>query len=82
MEEIFLFQAAEDVHSIPFHGQMKTVRFLHFCHERIIFFEKQALEEALQGLLSSSFIILWQTNKSGVIIETYPHMKPETELDF
>ncbi|WP_129731533.1 MULTISPECIES: PucR family transcriptional regulator [Bacillaceae] len=77
----FLFQSAEDVHSIPFHGQMKTVRFLHFAMKES-FFEKQALEEALQGLLSSSFIILWQTNKSGVIIETYPHVKPETELDF
>ncbi|MFX3624167.1 MAG: helix-turn-helix domain-containing protein [Ectobacillus sp.] len=59
---------------------IKLVRFLHFSLKEP-FFEKRAWEEALSGLLSSSFLIIWKDDKNGVIIETYTYTDADTTLD-
>jgi hypothetical protein len=58
----------------------KLVRFLHFSLKEA-FFEKKAWEEALSGLLSSSFITAWKDNMNGVIIETYTSSNPDFTVD-
>lgn len=75
MWQEFLFHngANELLLSLP--KQIKTVRFLHFSFKQG-FIERNALEEALSGLLSSQFIVIWKTAQYGVIVET-----STTELD-
>ncbi|MCP8968173.1 PucR family transcriptional regulator [Ectobacillus ponti] len=51
---------------------VKKVRFLHFSLKEP-FFEKQALEEALKGLLETAFVMAWQDHSQGVIVETYSY---------
>ncbi|UOY92033.1 helix-turn-helix domain-containing protein [Ectobacillus sp. JY-23] len=71
----FLFQSA----SYPL-TEAKAVRFLHFSLKQP-FFEKQAWQEALSGLLSTEFIIVWKDDKTGVIIEQYLDTNVDVFLD-
>jgi hypothetical protein len=71
----FLFQSG----SFP-SIEAKAVRFLHFSLKQP-FFEKQAWQEALTGLLATEFIVVWKDDKTGVIIECYPDANVDTFLD-
>lgn len=64
-----LFQEGKTIPTLQ--HEFQYVRFLHFSMKQP-FFEKKTWEEALQGLLSTSFVVLWKDHRHGIIIETYP----------
>ncbi|MBO9128753.1 helix-turn-helix domain-containing protein [Bacillus sp. 165] len=79
---LFQKNAEEQVHALleQINKANTFIRFIQF-HIREPFFEKLAFEEALYGLLSSQFIIVWKDNQYGTIIEIYEEQNPEQLLN-
>lgn len=73
-----LFQEGKTIPTLQ--REFQYVRFLHFSMKQP-FFEKKSWEEALQGLLSTSFVVLWKDHRHGIIIETYPFEASTESLD-
>ncbi|WP_379970120.1 PucR family transcriptional regulator [Ectobacillus sp. sgz5001026] len=73
-----LFQEGKIIPTLQ--REFQYVRFLHFSMKQP-FFEKKTWEEALQGLLSTSFVVLWKDHRHGIIIETYPFEASTESLD-